>query len=194
MATLEQIKELREMTGVSIAKCKEALESSNNDIAQAKELLRKWGQAVADKKQDRTAGVGIIEGYVHSNRKIGVLLDIRCETDFAANSGDFRALAHDLTLHIAAMNPPYISEEDIPAEVAAKEKEIYREEVSKSGKPKEIIEKMIEGKWKKFKEENCLLEQKFVKDDSMTIKEYISQYVQKIGEKIVVNKFVRIDI
>ncbi len=194
MATLDQIKELREETGVSISKCKEALEKAGDDVAKAKDILRKWGQEVADKKQGRTAGQGIIEGYVHSNKKIGVLVDLGCETDFAAKSDDFKVLAHDLALHIAAMNPKYISEDQIPQDVAEKEKEIYREECQQSKKPAAIIEKMVEGKWAKYKEENCLLNQNFVKDDKITIKEYVNQFVQKIGEKIVINRFVRLDI
>lgn len=194
MATIEQIKELREMTGVSISKCKEALEQTNGDMEKAKELLRKMGQDVADKKLSRVAKNGIIDSYIHFSKQLGVLLDLRCETDFVARSAEFQELSHDICLHIVASRPEYVKPEDVPAEIIAKEQEIYKEEMAKLNKPAEIMEKMMAGKLNKFYEEKCLLNQKFVKDDSKTVQQFLVEKIQKIGENMIIHRFSIFDI
>lgn len=194
MATIEQIKQLREETGVSPVEIKKALAEANDDIEKAKELLRIWGKTVANKKTSREARDGIIEYYLHPNAKTGVLLDIRCETDFVAKSPDFKSLAHEIALQIAAMKPLYVSEESIPAEALDGEIKIYTEQAAGSGKPENIVKQMIEGKIKKYKESISLLSQPWVKDDSKTIKSLIEDAVAKIGENIEVKRFVRYEI
>lgn len=194
MISIEKIKQLREETAVSMAECKKALEQSKGDLNKAKEILRKMGEQLANKKQSREAGEGIIEAYIHTNKKIGVLLDIRCETDFVARSKEFQELAHDLVLQIAGMKAEYVKEEDIPKEVLEKEREIYTAQFAKMDKPEEIKKKMVEGKINKFKKEVCLLTQPFIKDPSKTIKDIIHSYIAKLGENIVVKRFVRYEI
>lgn len=194
MKDIEKIKELREITGVSLSLCKKALEESNGDIEKAKEILRKWGEDLAEKKSSRKTSQGIIEAYIHSNKKIGVLVELRCETDFVARNQKFQELAHDLAMHIAAMKPKYIKEEDIPEEELQKEREIYREQFEKTGKPKEIIQKMIEGKLKKYKDEVVLLNQPFVKNPQKRIKDLIGEYIAALGENISVERFIRFEI
>ena len=163
MISIDKIKQLRAETAVSMTECKKALEQSNGDLDKAKEILRKMGEQFANKKQSREAGEGIIESYVHTNKKIGVLLDIRCETDFVARSKEFQELAHDLALQIAGMKANYVDEKDISKEVLDKEEEIYKAQFAKMDKPEEIKQKMVEGKIKKFKKEVCLLTQPFIK-------------------------------
>lgn len=194
MSTIEQIKQLREETGISISECKEALEKSNDDFEKAKELLRKKGLELANKKSSRAASSGIIESYVHPNNRLGVLLELHSETDFVAKSDEFKELAHELCLQIAAMKPLFVSEENIPEEVLEKEKNIYQEQIKDSGKPEKIVNQIVEGKIKKYKEEVSLLSQIWIKDNSKTIKDLISNYVGKIGENIVVENFTRYEI
>jgi elongation factor Ts len=194
MISIDHLKQLREETGVSITECQKALKEAGGDIEKAKEILRKWGKDLAGKKSEREVKQGIIESYIHPNKKIGVLLDLRCETDFVARSEDFRNLAHNLTLHIAGMNPFYIKPEDIPEEVVAGEKDIYREQFSKSGKPEKIIDQIVEGKLKNYKEEISLLTQPFVKNPDKTVGDLIQEYIAKLGENIIVKRFVRYEI
>lgn len=194
MVSLDQIKQLREETGVSIAECKKALEQSNGDFGKAKELLRKWGKEVALKKTSRASRQGIIESYIHPNKKIGVLLDIRCETDFVAKSRDFQDLAHEICMQIAAMSPLFLKDEDIPEEFVDGEKKIYKEQVKNSGKPENILNQIIEGKLKKYKEQVSLMSQVWIKDDSKTIKDLIDEHIAKIGENIVIKNFSRFEI
>jgi len=194
MVSIEHIKQLREETGVSPTEIKKALEESKGDVAKAKELLRKWGKNVADKKTSREAKQGIVDYYVHPNQKTGVLLDIRCESDFVAKSPDFKTLAHELCLHIAAVKPLFISEDQIPEEVIAGEKNIYQEQAAGSGKPENIVSQIIEGKLKKYKESITLLSQPWVKDDSKTIKDLVEETIAKIGENIEIKRFVRFEI
>lgn len=194
MASIEEIKQLREETGVSVSECKKALEDSKGDFAKAKESLRKKGMEIADKKSSRAAGSGIIDSYVHPNKGVGVLIEIRCETDFVAKADDFKNLAHEICLQIAAMNPLYLSEENIPEEILNKEREIYKEQIEDSGKPEEILSQIIEGKIKKYKKQNSLLSQPWIKDDKKTIKDLISEYVGKLGENIVLKDFSRFEI
>lgn len=194
MISIDQIKQLREETNVSVIQCKKALEETNGDIEKAKEVLRKWGEDLAGKKANRETNQGIIEAYIHSNKKIGVLVDIRCETDFVARSEDFKNLAHNLCLHIAATNPYYIKPEDVPEQELRGEREIYKEQFAGTGKPEEIVEKIIEGKIKKYKEEICLLTQPFVKEPDKTVQDVLNEYIAKLGENIIVKRFVRFEI
>ena len=194
MVKIDQIKQLREETDVSIIECKKALEKTKGDMEKAKEILRKWGQELANKKSNREAKQGIIESYIHPNKKIGVLIDVRCESDFVARSEDFKALVHDLALHIAGIKPYYIKPEDISEEILRGEKEIYKEQFAKSGKPEKIMEQIIEGKLKKYKEEISLLTQPFVKNPDKTVQEMISEYIAKLGENIKIKRFARYEI
>lgn len=194
MASIEEIKQLREETGVSITECKKALESSKGDFDKAKELLRKKGMELADKRSLKQAGAGIIEGYIHSDSRVGVLLEIRCETDFVAKSPDFKNLAHEICLQIAAMKPLFLSEEDIPEKFLDGEKKIYKEQLKDSGKPEKIVNQVIGGKLKKYKEQVCLIYQPWIKDDSKTIKDLLNDYLVKLGENIIIKRFSRFEI
>ncbi|OGZ85543.1 MAG: elongation factor Ts [Candidatus Staskawiczbacteria bacterium RIFOXYD1_FULL_39_28] len=194
MISIEQIKQLREETGVSVSEVKKALEQSAGDPVKAKEILRTWGKTVLNKKLSRETKSGLIEAYVHQNAKTGVLLDIRCETDFVANSPEFKNLAHEICLQIAAMKPLFISETDIPEEILAKETEIYAAQMKDAKKPENVAKQILEGKLNKYKQEFCLLNQAWVKDDSKTIKNLLENVVSKVGENIEIKKFVRYDI
>jgi len=194
MADLEKVKQLREETAVSLGECRKALEESAGDIQKAKDLLRKMGRNLAEKRISKDAKSGIVYSYLHSNNRVGVMIELRCESDFVANSEDFRNLAHEISLQIASMNPKFISSEDITEEDLAKEKEIYAEQIKTSGKPAAMAEKIMEGKINKYKEENSLMTQAWVKDNTKTIKDLFDEVVAKIGEKIKVSKFVRYEI
>lgn len=192
MIKATDVKALREKTGAGMMDAKKALEESEGDIEKAIEWLRKKGQQVAAKKQsERTAHEGIVESYIHGNGRVGVLLELNCETDFVARNEEFKELAHDIAMHIAAMSPEYISRDDIPEEVIAKEKEIEAEKLKTEGKPEDMIEKILEGKSKKFASEVCLLHQSFVKDDTTSVEDVVNNATQKLGEKIVIRRFVR---
>lgn len=190
MVEIETIKKLREETGISLGDCKKALEESNGDISLAKEYLKKRGAAVALKKTEREASAGIIDSYIHSNKRLGVLLEINCETDFVARGEEFQNLAHEVCLQIASMKPMYLKEEEIPQSVLEKEKEIITEQVKEMNKPVEVLEGIIKGKLEKYKKEVCLLDQLWIKDDSKTIQSLINEYIAKIGENIIVKRFV----
>lgn len=194
MSSIEQVKQLRQETGVSISQCKKAIEEAKGDIDKAKELLRKWGEDLAGKKAGRTTGEGIIDSYIHSNKKIGVLIELRCETDFVARNEEFKNLAHDLAMQVAAFEPLFIKEDEIPEEAIEKERVIYKEQFAKKGKPPEIIEKMVEGKLKKYKENICLLTQPFVKDQTRKVEDIIKEHVAKLGENISIKSFTRFEI
>lgn len=185
------VKELRERTGAGFMDCKKALEECNGDIEEAIVLLRKKGLAKAEKKAGRETADGLIGSYIHAGGKIGVLVEVNCETDFVARTADFQNLVKEIAMQIAATNPKYVSVEDVPPEVLEREKEILREQAKTSGKPDHVVEKMVEGKLKKFFEENCLLEQPYIRDQSMTVKELIAQAIAKLGENIRVRRFVR---
>lgn len=194
MVNIDQIKQLRQQTGVSISECKKALEATGGDIGEAKRKLREWGRELAEKKSERETGQGIVDSYVHPNKKIGVLLELNCETDFVAKSKDFQNLAHELCLQIAAMKPMFVKEEDIPEEFCDGERKIYQEQFKNSGKPEKIIDQIIEGKLKKYKESISLISQPWVKDDSKTIKELIESHISKLKENITIKNFVRYEI
>lgn len=194
MVSIEQIKQLREETRVSPTECKKALEAAKGDFAKAKELLRAWGKSVADKKMAREVKKGLIDIYLHPNAKTGVMLDIRCETDFVAQSPDFKNLSHEICLQIAAMSPLFVRDTDIPEEFLDGETKIYKEQAAGSGKPQKIVDQIVEGKLNKYKESVCLLSQLWIKDDTKTIKSLIEEAVGKIGENIEVKRFVRYEI
>lgn len=194
MVTIDQIKDLREETGLSISEVKKALEQSNGDIGKAKEALRILGKTLLSKKLSRETKSGLIEGYVHQNGSTGVLLDIRCETDFVAKSPEFKNLAHELCLQITAMKPLFVKEEDIPEGFLDGEIKIYKEQIKDSGKPENIVAQILEGKISKYKKEICLLNQTWIKDDTKTVKNLIEDTVGKVGENIEVKKFARYEI
>lgn len=183
------IKELRELTGAGILEIKGALTEAANDKTKAVEILRKKGALKAGKKADRVAKEGLVEAYIHPGNRVGVLVEVNCETDFVARTEDFKTLVKDLALHIAAANPLYVSTSDVPAEVIEKEKEIYKEEVK--GKPETVIAKILEGKLAKYYEETCLMEQPFAKNGDIKIKDLISAATAKMGEKVEVKRFAR---
>jgi len=194
MSNIEVIKQLREETGVSPTEIKKALEESKGNLEKAKELLRTWGKTLANKKTNRDAKQGIIDAYLHPNFKTGVLLDIRCESDFVAKSPEFKSLAHEICLQIAALKPLFVSEDNIPEEFLDGETKIYKEQLKDSGKPESIVNQILEGKLKKYKESVSLLSQPWVKDDSKTIKNLIEDTVAKVGENIEVKGFTRYEI
>ncbi|MBN1255940.1 MAG: translation elongation factor Ts [Deltaproteobacteria bacterium] len=185
------IKELRERTGVGVMDCKKALLECEGNIDNAIEFLRKKGLAKAAKRAGRETAEGLITSYIHPGGKIGVLVDINCETDFVARTEDFQNLSKDIAMHIAAMNPIAIDREGIPSEVIEKEKEIFRAEAKASGKPEKVIDKIVEGRLEKFFAEQCLLEQAYVKDPEITVKELLYNMIAKVGENISVRRFTR---
>ncbi len=187
----QDVAALRARTGAGMMDCKNALTETGGDVEKAIELLRKKGIARADKRAGRGATEGLIGSYLHFNGKVGVLVEVNCETDFVARTDDFQQLARNLALHIASANPLAVRIEDLPADVVAREKEIFRAQASESGKPEKIWDKMVEGKLRKFYEERVLLEQPFVKDDKQTLGEVIKAVSGKVGENIVVRRFTR---
>lgn len=191
---LDLLKELRHKTGASVKHCHECLREAGGDFDKAIVLLRKKGAEIADKKNARETSEGAIGAYLHSNNKIAALVSVKCETDFVARNEEFIGLSKDLAMHVAAMNPQYLSPDNVPAEVIDKEKEIEQEKLSREGKPSEMIEKILEGKINKFFSQVCLLKQPFVKDDKITIEQLIQQKIQKLGEKIEAAEFVRMEL
>lgn len=188
--TVDQIRDLREKTNAGIMDCRQALEESKGDIEKAKEILRKKGLVIAAKKAGRTAKDGVIASYIHPGSRIGVLVEVNCETDFVARTDVFKHFVKDITLQIASANPLYISQEEIPPEVLEKEKEIYKEEAK--GKPEHVANKIIEGKLQKWYSEVCLLNQPFVKEpDKMTIVDLLTSKIAELGENIVIRRFTR---
>ncbi|OIO31030.1 hypothetical protein AUJ77_00825 [Candidatus Nomurabacteria bacterium CG1_02_43_90] len=194
MITTEQIKELRDLTGVSVMQCKKALEEAEGDKEKALLILRKKSSDIALKKGDRELGAGVVQSYIHSNKTVGTLIELSCETDFVARNEEFVTLARDIAMHITATNPEYTDETEITEEVRAKVIEMFKKEVDESGKPADIQEKMMEGKLSAYFAERTLLAQPFVKNPDLTIKGLIDGGVQKFGEKIAVSRFVRFTI
>lgn len=192
--TTEQIQNLRKETGAGMMDAKKVLVEAEGDFDKAVELLRKRGQKVAAKKAEREAKEGLIGTYLHSNGKVGVVVEVNCETDFVARNEQFKELVHDLSLHIAASNPLYVSEQDVPEAVIAKEKEIYAAQLSEEKVPAKMHDKVIEGKLKKFYSEVCLLNQPFLKDQDKTVADVITEAIAKIGERIVIKRFARLAI
>ncbi len=185
------IKELRELTGAGVLDIKKALEETNNDKTKTIEILRKKGQKVIAEKSLRSAKEGIVGVYLHSNNKLVATVALKCETDFVARNEEFKTLAHDLAMHIAATNPQWISPNDIPADILSREKEIYSADENTRNKPVVIREKIIEGKLEKLYNETCLLKQAFVKDESLTVEQLVKNYIAKLRENIVIEKFIR---
>ena len=187
----ENIKELRERTAAGFLDCKKALTESKGDMEKAAVYLREKGLAAAAKKAGRVASEGLVTSYIHSGGKVGVLLEVNCETDFVARNEDFIELVKDVAMHIAAMSPQYVRRSEVPAEVVSAEKQIYAAQAKESGKPANVIEKMVEGKLEKFFKEACLLEQGFVKNPDVTIEKLVTNAVAKIGENISLRRFAR---
>ena len=189
--TASLVKELREKTGVGMMRCKKALTDAKGDLAEAEKLLRKEGAASAAKKATRATGEGQVGSYIHTGGKIGVLIEINCETDFAARSDDFQELMHGLAMHVAATAPQVVSREEVDQKTLADEREIAKDQALKSGKPEKIIDKIVEGKIEKWYSENVLLEQPYVKDPDKTIQQLVTEAVNRIGENIQVRRFAR---
>lgn len=189
--TANDVKELREKTGVGMMDCKKALTEADGDMEKAIEILREKGMATAKKKESRVASEGVVDSYIHMGGKIGVLVEVNCETDFVARADNFKAFVHDIALQIAAANPIYVSEAEVPQEVLEHEKQILRVQALNEGKPEKIIDRMVEGRIKKYYEDFCLLDQKFVKDADKTIQQYLNETIASIGEKITIRRFVR---
>ncbi|MCD6205933.1 MAG: translation elongation factor Ts [Candidatus Marinimicrobia bacterium] len=189
--TATQVKELRNRTGIGMMDCKAALIESAGDIDKAIEILRKKGKAKAEKKADRDVSEGVIWSYIHPGNKIGVMVEVNCETDFVAKNEGFLEFVKDIAMHIAATNPAAIRREEIDAELVAKEREIYMEQARSQNKPEHILERIVDGKLEKFYQESCLLEQAFVKDPQKTIKDYLTETIARIGENINIARFVR---
>jgi len=192
--TAQDVAKLRAQTGVGMMECKKALTDANGDFEKAVVLLRERGLKAVDKKQGRIASEGLVASYIHMGGRIGVLVEVNCETDFVAKSDDFQTLVRDIAMQIAAANPKYVREEEVDASELEKEKEILRAQAINEGKPAQIVEKMIEGRIKKYYEEVCLLNQPFVKDPSMTIAGLLTEATLKIGEKLSIRRFVRYEL
>jgi len=186
------VMELRQQTGAAMMDAKKALEEANGDMEKAMEVLRKNGALKAAKKSSRTTGEGLIHAYVHTNGKVGAIVQVLCETDFVAINEQFKDFVHNIAMQIVATNPLYVNPEDVPAEVLAKEKEFASEEFAGSGKPQEMINKIVEGKLGKYYSEVCLTKQAFIKDEDITIEDYVKNTIAKIGENIQIKKFVRL--
>lgn len=192
--TAQDVAKLRAQTGVGMMECKKALTDANGDFEKAVVLLRERGLKAVDKKQSRIASEGLVASYIHMGGRIGVLVEVNCETDFVAKSEDFQNLVKDIAMQIAAANPKYVREEEVDPAELEKEKEILRVQALNEGKPEKIIEKMVEGRVKKYYEDVCLLDQPFVKDSSKTIKDVLTEVTLRIGEKISVRRFVRYEL
>ncbi|MGI6571425.1 MAG: translation elongation factor Ts [Caldicoprobacterales bacterium] len=191
MISAARVKELRDLTGAGMMDCKRALQEAEGNMEKAVEILREKGLSAAAKKAGRIAAEGVVESYIHMGGKIGVLVEVNCETDFVAKTAEFKSFVRDIAMHIAASNPKYLSKEDVPEEVIAKEKEILRAQALNEGKPEKIVDRMVEGRIKKYYSEICLLEQPFVKDTDKTIQDIVNEQISTIGEKISIRRFVR---
>ncbi len=187
----QQVKQLRDRTGAGFMDCRNALSEVNGDFEQAVQVLRKRGQAMAQKKAGREASEGSMGSYVHAGGKIAVLVEVNCETDFVARTDEFQQLCHDLAMHIAALDPRFVRREDVTDKVLEREREVYLEQARTSGRPEKFIDQIVSGKMEKFYEENCLYEQRFVKDEATTVRDLIEQAVIRLGEKVSVRRFVR---
>ena len=189
--TAQKVKELRDKTGAPWMDCKIALNEAKGDLADAETVLRKRGLASAQKRAGRATLEGVIGSYIHAGGKIGVLVELNCETDFVARTQEFQQLAHDLAMHVAATDPRFLSKEEVTSEILEKEKEIYRAQALASGKPEKVVERIVEGKMEKYYEEVCLLEQHFIKDPGQTVHQVVASCIGKLGENITVRRFVR---
>ena len=191
MVTAAMVKELRELTGAGMMDCKKVLNETNGDVAKAVDLLREKGLAAAAKKAGRVASEGIVEAYIHGGGRIGVLVEVNCETDFVAKTDNFKTLIKDIAMHIAATAPQYLNKDEVAEDVLNHEREVLRAQALNEGKPEKIVDKMVEGRIEKFYKEVCLLEQPFIKDPDKTITQLITESIAKIGENISIRRFVR---
>ncbi len=191
MISAALVKELREKTGAGMMDCKKALSETGGELDRAVELLRQKGLAAAAKKSGRIAAEGVVDAYIHLGGKIGVLVEVNCETDFVARTDEFRTFVRDIAMQIAAANPNYCAREDVPEEAVAKEREILKMQALHEGKPEKIIDKIVSGRVEKFYAENCLLEQPFIRDPDITVKDLLREKIAKIGENISVRRFAR---
>ncbi len=189
--SMENVKTLRQKTGAGVMDCKKALQETGGDIDKAVEYLREKGIAAASKKAGRTAAEGIVGSYIHMGGKIGVLIEVNCETDFVAKTDHFKELVHNLAMQVAASQPEYVSREHVPAEEVEKEKKILRQQALAENKPEHVVEKMVEGRLEKFFEARCLMEQPYIRDNDQTVKDLIMESIAQLGENIVVNRFAR---
>ena len=185
------VKELRDKTGAGFSDCRAALIEADGDIEQAISILRKKGQMAAAKKAQRATSEGLVSSYIHAGGKIGVLVETNCESDFVARTEDFQRLCHDVAMHVAALDPLFLRREEITQEILDQKRRVYSDEAKASGKPEPVIEKIVNGKMEKFYEENCLLEQHFIKDEGITVKELVDQAIAKLGENISIRRFSR---
>ncbi len=192
--TAEDVKKLREKTGAGFMDCKAALAEANGDFEQAVDILRKKGINVATKREGKAASQGIIASYIHAGDQVGVMVEINCETDFVARTEDFREFAHNVAMQIVAMQPRWVSRDEVPGDAMDREREVLTAQAKAEGKPDNIVDKMVEGRLKKFYEEYCLLDQKYIRDDSMTINDLLLEVVGKTGEKVAVRRFVRFQV
>ncbi len=192
--TTSMIKDLREATAAGVLDCKKALEASGGDLEKAKVYLREKGLAAAAKKAARAAEEGLIEAYIHTGGRVGALIELNCETDFVARTEAFEELAHDLALQVVAARPLYLAPEDIPPDVLEEEKNVCRVQAREMGKPERIIERIVEGKLQKYYQEVCLMKQPFIKDDDLTVQDVLTEIIAKLGENIVVRRFVRFEL
>lgn len=186
-----QIKELREKTGAGILDCREALETSGGDLDKAIELLREKGLAAAEKRAGRLTNAGVLDLYTHGEGRIGVMVEVNCETDFVARTEEFRTFAHEIALQIAANSPLYLNEEDVPEEVVSREGEFARAQALEEGKPEKVIDRIVEGKLEKFYQQSCLLRQPYIRDDSKTVGDLMLEMISTVGENIAIRRFVR---
>jgi len=189
--SVELVKDLRQRTGAGVVDCKKALEEAKGNVEAAIDYLRRKGLATAAKKAGRIATDGLVSSYIHAGGKMGVLVEVNCETDFVAKTGDFQTFVKNIAMHIAAANPQYIRREEIPGEVLEKERDIYRTQALEGGKPAKVIDKIVEGKMERFYSEVCLLEQTYIKDADITVKELLESMIAKIGENISIRRFAR---
>ena len=189
--TAQQVQELRSKTGAGIMDCKRALEEASGDVEKAVTVLRKQGSARADARLSRATTDGVVASYIHAGGKIGVLVEVNCETDFVARTGEFQELARNLAMHIAAEHPRFLRQEDVPDDVIEKEKEVYRALAIKEGRPEKVLDRIVEGRLKKFYSEACLVDQPYVRDDQKTVGDLTKEAIAQLGENIVVRRFVR---
>ena len=189
--TASLVKQLRERTGAGMMECKSALVESKGDLAEGEVVLRKRGIASAHKKASRVTKQGLIGTYIHHGGQLGVMVEVNCESDFVARTEDFQRLCHDVAMHIAALDTRFVRREDVTQEILDREREIYKAQARATGKPEAVAEKIVNGKMEKFYEENCLYEQHFIKDESMTVGEMVSQMIHKLGENISIRRYVR---
>jgi elongation factor Ts len=192
--TAKDVGELRARTGAGMMDCKRALEETGGDVAKAVDVLRRKGIAKAEKRTGRSATEGVIGSYIHHDGKTGVLVEVNCETDFVARTEDFQDLAKQIAMHIAATNPIAVIADDVPDEVVSKERKLYEEQVAESGKPEKVWSRIVDGKLKKFFQEHVLMEQPFVKDDSMTVRDLVKNVSGRVGENVVVRRFARFEL